>query len=298
MGKTERKWAYRELGLDILLNALEFLLGTNHLHYGYFSDGLEANLFNLTKAQEAHSELILANIPKGVKRVLDVGCGAGTLAEKLHTAGYQVEAVCPSDTLVDRARKRLQDKVTVHKCYYEDFECQQPFDLVLFSESFQYIDIDASISKSLKMLGPEGHILICDFFKIDAEGKSPFSGGHYLPKFETKIKDYPLELLTDIDISKETGLTMDIFNDFLMAVAVPAKKCLDEFAPKWHPWLYKMINWKFKKKLAKVERKYLSGAKSSKNFVKHKSYRLFLFEQKAKGEAKDKETESDKEKAA
>lgn len=278
MGKAERKWAYRELGLDILLNALEFLLGTNHLHYGYFSDGLEPNLFNLTKAQDAHSELIIANIPEGVKTILDVGCGAGTLAEKLHKAGYEVECVCPSDTLVDRARKRLGDTVTVHKCYYEDFQTEKKFDLVLFSESFQYIDIDASISKSLTLLKEDSHILICDFFKIDAEGKSPFSGGHYLPKFETKIATYPVKRITDIDISIETGKTMDIFNDFLVKVAVPAKKCLDEFAPKWHPWLYKMITWKFKKKLAKVERKYLSGAKTGANFAKHKSYRLFLYE--------------------
>lgn len=276
--QTDRKHAYRELGLDLLLYALDYLIGTQQLHYGYFSEELEPTLFNLSKAQDAHSKLIIDNLPEGTKRVLDVGCGAGTLAKKLVDAGFEVECVCPSDVLVRRARKLLGDSVTIHKCYFREYQPDRDYDVVIFSESYQYIDLDISLDHSLKLLKPDGHILICDFFKIPAEGKSPFSGGHYLPYFEAKVEERPLKRITDIDITIETSKTMDIFNDFLIRVAQPAKERLFEFAPIWHPWLFKMINWKFKKKFAKMDRKYFNGAKSGANFAKYKSYRLFLYE--------------------
>lgn len=286
-----KKWSQRELGLDILLPALDYLLSTQHLHYGYFSDDLEPTYLNLREAQDAHSELILSQIPEGAKRVLDVGCGAGSLADKLIKAGYEVDCVCPSDVLIRRAKELLKDRVTTHKCYYEDFASDKKFDLILFSESFQYIDIDKSLDQSLGLVKENGHILICDIFKINATGKSPFSGGHKFTKFQEKVATRPLTLLNDIDISLETGRTMDVFNDFLVRVAAPAKESLFNFAQTWHPWLFKLITWRFKKKLAKIDRKYLSGAKTSENFVKHKSYRLLLYQETGAGKQAEKMAE-------
>ena len=47
------------------------------------------------------------------------------------------------------------------------------YDLILCSESFQYLLLEKSISKIKQYLNREGYLLICDFFKRDVPGKSP-----------------------------------------------------------------------------------------------------------------------------
>ena len=77
MRRKNYKIDSKEVGLEIEYLALNFILKLEHLHYGYFRDGLEANVSNLKKAQENYEELLISNIPEGTKSILDVGCGAG-----------------------------------------------------------------------------------------------------------------------------------------------------------------------------------------------------------------------------
>jgi len=55
-------------------------------------------------------------------------------------------------------------------------------------------------------LNPGGHMLICDVFQTEAEGKSALSGGHRLKSFnEVMDAEDSLELVTDIDITENTA---------------------------------------------------------------------------------------------
>jgi hypothetical protein len=45
-----------------------------------------------------------------------------------------------------------------------------------------------------------------------------------------------------------------------------------------HPIIAKCINWIFKAKLAKVQKKYFTHERSAENFCKFKTYRLMRFE--------------------
>lgn len=266
--------ARRELGLDLLFLVQQWLLGTQHMHYGYFSDDLEPTLFNLPQAQDAHSALIISKIPSGVRRVLDVGCGAGSLSRKLVDAGFEVEALCPSPTLIARAQALVPEGARFHCARFEDFAPHDPFDLVLFSESFQYIKSELALAHCQAHLRPRGEVLICDFFKIPAEGKSPLGGGHYLPTVRGQLERAPYELLEDLDISLETSRTVDVFGAALKEVGAPAWELVNTYAETWHPWLTRLIRWSFRRKIEKFERKRLRGELNGESFRKHKSYRL------------------------
>ena len=84
---NHKKVSPNEIGLEIGLVLSRFFLNTEHLHFGYWPDGLSVNLDNLKKAQDYHSDQILVSIPEGVKTILDVGSGSGGLAENLVNKG-------------------------------------------------------------------------------------------------------------------------------------------------------------------------------------------------------------------
>lgn len=272
------KHVSREVGLDLLILVLRHFTDARDLHYGYWTDGLEPTLANLPKAQQAHCDFLVSHIPAGTKSILDVGCGVGGLARRLLDAGYQVECVSPSPTLTRYARELLGDDTPIHECFYEELETDRRFDVILFSESFQYTDLEASLAKSSALLRPGGHLLICDFFKTDAPGKSPMGGGKRLSQFRAAVSHYPLKPVEDIDITSQTAPTVDILRDLFAEVACPAKDMVFEFLQGRHPFLFKLLKWKFRKKLAKAERKYFSGATNAESFATYKSYRLLLFQ--------------------
>ena len=93
----------KEVGLVAGLNLFHFFLGSRDLHYGLWQDDLEVCIQNLPEAQKRYSDYLLGHIPEGVKRILDVGCGAGGVATELLARGYQVEGVSPSPLLSEVA---------------------------------------------------------------------------------------------------------------------------------------------------------------------------------------------------
>ena len=85
----------------------KFFLGTEDLHFGYWPDGEKPTARNFALAQENHSKLIMTKIPRGAKRILDVGSGSGNLAQKLLNSGYEVDCVIPSEYLAKAVKEKL-----------------------------------------------------------------------------------------------------------------------------------------------------------------------------------------------
>ena len=267
----------REVGLVIGLNIGRFLLNSDDLHYGYWPPGLEVNIQNWAKAQANHSELILSTIPAGVKTILDVGCGAGAFAEKLIQHGYKVDGVSPGPLLAQEARKRLGDACRIYETKFEHIETDARYDLILFSESFQYVGIGKSMPRVVKLLNPGGHLLICDFFKKESEGGGVLGGGHWLEKLYQRMSEQPFDLVIDRDITNEVAPTMDLVNDFLLSVGVPMRDLTFALMASRYPLLWRLFGWKYAKKLAQVDQKYFKGERNGETFRRYKSYRLFLY---------------------
>ncbi len=233
---------------------------------------------NMPEAQKRYSEFLISHIPAGVRRILDVGCGAGGLASELLERGFEVEGVSPSPLLTDAARRQAGEAFRIHQGRFEDVEFadDDKFDLVIFSESFQYISLDSVLENAKQRLEPGGHVLICDFVKTEAPGKSVIGGGHPLKKFEQALQRSGLEVLEDIDITRETAPNLDLVDRMGRELFYPTFKLIGYAFDSNHPWLARLFRWKYRKKLDKIQRKYLSGERNGENFARHKVYRLLL----------------------
>lgn len=273
----------KEIGLDLGIIFSKYFFKTDHLHYGYWTDSMEVDISNLAKAQENYANFLVSQIPENVKNVLDVGCGVGKLASKLTGLGYKVDCVSPSKLLTRHARELLGDKSHIYESKYENVATDKKYDMIMFSESFQYVDIEKAMQNNLKFLNDGGYVLISDFFKTDAKGESPLGGGHELAKFYEIMAKYPFKALKDIDITKATAPNLKLVDDFLTKVGVPTWEAVLNYLDLKFPLLSKVLKWKFKKKIEKINRKYFSGTRNADNFIVYKSYRFLLYQKTGPG---------------
>lgn len=269
----------REIALESLLAIAKYFFKTEHLHYGYWPSDLEVDFRNLPEAQQNYCDFLIAQIPANVKTILDVGCGIGTLALELRKRGYQVDCVSPSEVLTAQSRSRLGEESHIFECFFEDLQTEKRYDLMLFSESFQYIDLDVAFDNSIKFLNDKGFILICDFFrKSGVEGKGNLRGGHKLEEFHDLISKKSLTQIKDIDITDNTAPNLDLAGDFLVNAGLPIWNVIFKLLERKFPFISKLVVRKYHKKIEKIHNRYFSGERSATNFSTYKSYRLFLYQ--------------------
>ena len=276
MSKRIKKVDSKEVGLEIGLHIFKFFLKTEYLHYGYFINGLESDVANLKKAQENYAELLFSSIPEGTKTILDVGCGSGKTAFELIKKGYQVECVSPSILLNKYAETLVGDSGKIYNAKFENFKSDKKYDLVMFSESFQYINMDESIPLALSYLNENGKILICDFFRREMPEKGPLGGGHKFNDWLKILDKYPITIEKELDITNETAPTIDLVDQLAKEVLQPTWKLIFMLAEDRFPTLLKLVKWKYKKKFEKMENKHFSGERNGENFKKYKIYKLYL----------------------
>ncbi len=266
------------VGLDVGLLIGRFFMDTEDLHYGYWPNDKTATAQNFAAAQERHTQLMIDHIPKGVKTILDVGSGSGNLAKKLLKMGYRVDCVLPSAFLAENIHKILSSESTVYVCGFEDLETDKNYDLILFSESFQYVKLDHSIDKIVDMLPDGGTLMICDFFQQDVHNKSLLGGGHKWTSFEAKITTVPLQKVIDVDITAETAPTLDLLDKFLTEVFVPIATMSVKYMVSNYPTLTRLLKWKYRKRINKIKRVYFTGQLNGADFIKYKTYRLLIYQ--------------------
>jgi len=278
--QRKNRGAWQQVGLVAGFLAGRHFVGANDLHYGYWVEGIEPIVRNLPRAQEEYCRFLLEHIPADAKRILDVGCGAGGVASKLVARGHQVDCVSPSGFLNSQAKALLGDRVRMFESKYEDFTTTETYDVVLFCESFQYIKMERGFENAISHLRSGGQLIICDFFRLPSESHSPISGGHRLDEFQEVIARYPLRLVEEIDITAKTAPTFTVIDLAFTEVLQPIWKEVDEAFLATHPYLFKLSNWFFRKKLDKVKNKYFTHERSAENFQKFKTYRLMRFERR------------------
>jgi SAM-dependent methyltransferase len=203
----------RAVGLDVGLAFIRWLTGAENLHYGLWT-GLEVTAGNLRSAQDAYTTKLFGYLPEGGLRILDIGGGAGETAKKLMALGHSVEIVVPSAFLAARCRETAKG-ATVNECTFEAFAGSGPYDLCLFSESFQYIPLTESLPKCASLLAPGGKVLIADCFRTQAykgrhvHGPQP-GGGHSDKAFREAVPQSGFAIAAEEDITDAVAPSIDL----------------------------------------------------------------------------------------
>ncbi|HVK06145.1 MAG TPA: class I SAM-dependent methyltransferase [Armatimonadaceae bacterium] len=276
--ETRRVTSTRELGLDLAHIAARHLFKTDHLHYGYWPADLPVDLANLRRAQENYTDYLVAHLPAGVRTILDVGSGTGALARRLIDSGYAVDCVSPSISQTERVRTLLGDDAgCIYESTYEALRTDKRYDLILFSESFQYIPLGDSIRISCGLLHPGGHLLICDYFRNETPDRGPFGGGHSLKSFRREVAAHPLCAVAEEEITDRITPNLDLTADFVNEVVAPSRQRILRHLTLRYPTLSRIALWAFRKPLAQADAKYMTGQRGGANFAVYKTYRLLVY---------------------
>ena len=141
--------------------------GTDYLYFKPY-DNRPGNETFFGEFYQVLNILRAMDLPGGA-RVLEVGCGPGWVTEILALMGFQVDALDPSQSMIEIARERLEAcrmhhrlngelPVQFHCCALE--ECELPddaFDGVLFHESLHHVvDERDGLRQVFRMLRPGG----------------------------------------------------------------------------------------------------------------------------------------------
>jgi SAM-dependent methyltransferase len=276
MKKAHKKLS-RDIGLEIGSILGKYFLDMDHLHYGYWTDDLKLDIANLPKAQQRYTEFLISNIPDGVRMVLDVGCGTGANAVKLAGMGYRVDCLSPSRFQCDKVRELCGDTVRVFEGEYERFETQDRYDMILFSESFQYIALDDAVAKSWALLNDQGYLLICDIFRKAARESMAMRGGHDLKKFHEAMARYPFRLIADVDITEAAAPNIDLQNDMMTKVVKPILLLVSDYLDTRYSFTSRVVRWAYRKQIERKYNKYFGEERTGEEFRKSREYRLLLY---------------------
>jgi SAM-dependent methyltransferase len=282
----------RELGLVLA----QQLTNVQDLHYGFWDEETKPSVLAFFDAQQRYSEMIISTIREVLedvssKRIIDVGCGTGVILAQMLQAGYMVDGVIPADYLKKQVEERMRDldaaySPRIYECLFEEFpesERNGQYDLILFSESFQYIPMRENFQVMKSLLKPGGRVLISDFFRTvhdgdGAPGDKSFGGGHKILEFYELVETSGFRIIGDLDITKNLSPNLELVDEILMQRAYPAVQTIDSYLIEQYPLILKLAKWHFRKKLKKLKYKYFSGHRSKQTFERYKTYRLVILE--------------------
>lgn len=262
--------------------ALKFysdVLGLEHLHYGIWQEGDELTLANLKTAQARYQQAIIDLLPdaQGTQpvRVLDVGCGTGELSKTLKAMGYEVEGLSPDINHVESYAEKVG--APFHHCLFEEFEPTKPYDVVIMSESCQYIGLEKLFANLTQCLAENGQWVVVDYFVRDGVAGQMAKSGHGYTAFQRAVNESVLQMDYDRDITEATLKTLD-FGRNLIERGELALSMLKQRIDKRSWALSKLVNlmlWLGRKEIKKLDDNRVLI--DSEAFRKAKTYRLMRF---------------------
>ena len=260
---------------DPILDYYRKLTKSNYLHYGYWNLEDKLNIECLHLAQERYINYLISFIPTDVKTILDVGCGIGGNTLRLLEEGFKVEALSP-DTAQEKAFL-AKGKAPFHLSKFENFDVEQTYDLILMSESAQYIPIKKGMEKCSNLLNDGGSLLISDYFLREKfEKDNIFSvSTHYKDEYLKAAEEYGFEIVKSEDITSKVTPTLDLAMLKFKEYVKPTLQLFDELLLGWSPTFYKIVKLIGRKQLNNLENQI--QLIDSQLFVKHRQYMIYLF---------------------
>ncbi|MBB3605646.1 SAM-dependent methyltransferase [Mycolicibacterium sp. BK556] len=128
---------------------------TNRRRAGAF--GVAADSYHRYRPRYPHS-LIAGLVERDGMRVLDVGAGTGIASVQLRDAGAEVLAIEPDPRMAHVAEA---NGIRVEQATFEDWDPgDRLFDLVVFAQSFHWVEPHSALDKVASILTPAGHLAL------------------------------------------------------------------------------------------------------------------------------------------
>jgi SAM-dependent methyltransferase len=121
-----------------------------------------------------YHRLLLRQIPPGAQRVLDVGCGAGTLARRLATVVPQVDAVDRSPAMIAAANGQAPGHVRLHLS--DALAVDLPaagYDAVVSSAVLHHLPLEEALPRMALWLRPGGVLAAVAVPRVDLPRELP-----------------------------------------------------------------------------------------------------------------------------
>ncbi|MEH2394378.1 MAG: methyltransferase domain-containing protein [Nostoc sp.] len=263
--------------------AIDYYMGitdSSYLHYGYWEPlptaGEELTVTRLRAAQVAYAAKLLSFIPEDTKTVLDVGCGIGGNAAYLCSRGFTVEGLAPDVLQQEKFIKNTNSQVPFYLTRFEDFHTSHSYDLVLFSESSQYIAADDLAQGAARLLSSGGYLLIADMMRSDAGYRQGiFSNCHVVSELQAALIKAGFKLIKTEDISSQIAPTIDLGVDNFRTFGLTTIKYIADIVAIALPPLHAIGRLAFKRWL---EKPIVEGLAARTIFDKHLCYEIQLWQ--------------------
>ncbi|MEH2449812.1 class I SAM-dependent methyltransferase [Nostoc sp.] len=263
--------------------AIDYYMGitdSSYLHYGYWEPlptaGEELTVSRLRAAQVAYAAKLLSFIPEDTKTVLDVGCGIGGNAAYLCSRGFTVEGLAPDVIQQEKFIKNTNSQVPFYLTRFEDFHTSHSYDLVLFSESSQYIAADDLAQGAARLLSTGGYLLLADMMRSDAGyQKGIFSNCHVVSELQAALIKAGFKLIKTEDISSQIAPTIDLGVDNFRTFGLTTIKYIADVVAIALPPLHAIGRLAFKRWL---EKPIVEGLAARTIFDKHLCYEIQLWQ--------------------
>lgn len=263
------------------------LTGSSYLHYGYWepipSGSDELTLSKLRTAQEAYATHLLSFLPAGIHTVLDVGCGNGGNAVKMLAEGLKVEGLAPDPLQEANFLARTDGKAIFHPKTFDEFvqnfqnqSDRVSYDLMLFSESSQYMSPELIASGTAQILKSGGYVLLADMLRKDSEYKEGiFSNCLVNADLHKAMEAAGFKLITTDDISDHIVPTIDICIQSFQTFGLSTMKYIANLVAIAVPPIYKILNYFLGTWLKRLIDE---GLQASNLFKKHLCYEIQLWQ--------------------
>jgi len=261
----------RRVKVSTTLRFYHEVVGLDHLHYGLWN-GEPLTLEGLKIAQDRFTRNLLQWIPEGVESVLDVGCGIGSTALILAEQGYHVEGLSPDPYHQNAFSTRVG--TPFHLGRFQEFHPPRAYDLVLMSESAQYVWLD-SLFPAVARATPGGHFLVADYFISNGARGVLAKSGHSLEEFLATAEAAGFTLTRRENITEQVTPTLDLAHSWLERYVDPCLSIIADHAERKRPWLTKPLRWLFRRQLEKA--KEMRQLVDSEMFRLHKQYLILRF---------------------
>ena len=263
--------------------ALNYYLGLTdspYLHYGYWETlpvrAEELTIGRLRIAQEAYAAKLLDFIPKETHTVLDVGCGIGGNAAYLLERGFAVEGLAPDPFQQERFLQCTQGQAIFHLTNFENFKATHPYDLILLSESSQYMAAVDIAQGAANLLSAGGYLLLADMMRSDASyQKGIFSNCHVVTELHAALIQAGFRLVKSEDISAQILPTIDLYVDTFRRFGMNTINYIADLMAIAVPPLHKLLRWIFRRWVKKLV---VEGLEARQLFEQHLCYQIQLWQ--------------------